>query len=137
MVANPDDEKDTADVFPLKGADRPRVITFNPPIDRPPAGTTVVNETTHPALFDEMASLLAHLLTERAAGKEFFDETAELMRTNTRLIYALLDHNRKVADEELTVAQAADLAGVTGQTIINWCQRYGIGAAVNGRWVVS
>jgi hypothetical protein len=44
-----------------------------------------------------------------------------------------------LGEDEITVAQAAPIAGVDKQSIRNWCRRHGIGRYDVGRaqWVVS
>lgn len=37
----------------------------------------------------------------------------------------------------ITPTKAAELAGVTRQSVNHWCERYGIGRKVGGRWRVN
>lgn len=37
----------------------------------------------------------------------------------------------------LTTTEAAQQAGVSPQTIVNWCRDYGIGTKVGGQWRVD
>jgi hypothetical protein len=42
-----------------------------------------------------------------------------------------------VTDVYLSAIEAAEQAGVTKQTIINWCRDYGIGWKIGGQWCID
>lgn len=42
-----------------------------------------------------------------------------------------------VPEEAMTSANAAKRAGITQRTIINWCEAYGLGRIIAGRWRIS
>jgi len=44
---------------------------------------------------------------------------------------------KKKKETFLTPQQAAKLTGVTPITIYNWCNQWGIGEKVGGRWLIS
>lgn len=73
-----------------------------------------------PALIASICDLLADMLRRRAASRA--DEVATLQRLVAELSAALAAKTRDEADEQLTVKEAAALAGRSEECIRDWCR---------------
>lgn len=97
-----------------------------------------ITPATDPGLFADLCDLVAKLLRERAGTGVNVD--AHLNRVVGEFAAALAYFNRRAAGvRPLTVKEAVDAAGVSEQTIRNWCLDHKIGEfdLDAGRWRIS
>jgi hypothetical protein len=90
---------------------------------------TRMSKTVSQKQFNRLAGQIEQLDLDRL-GHMF----AEVLR---RKIAAAESSAPIGADAMLATKEAADLVGVTDETVRRWCHQYGIGRQISGVWVVS